>query len=100
MGAFEETVNSYVGRNNVYTTPIKRSVYILSIESDGIIKYAHSYSGNMTVDTIYFADADDDKMSVPYGFRSYKQAEAIYWDWAKRRDDGKKWYFHIEEIEL
>lgn len=98
MGEFERMVDSYINKNT-YVTPIKRSVFHLSIERDGVIKYCHSYTPNITtVDTLYFLDADDDKMSVPYGFRSFKQAEWAFWNWSKLTgQDG--WYFHIEEVQ-
>lgn len=71
--------------------------YIMSIERDGVVKYCHSYSQEIALQTMYWQSADDDKMSVPYVFSSFKFAEALFWNW-KNLTGNKGWHFNIREV--
>lgn len=71
-------------------------VYLLTIHKDGIVKYCHSYSKDISPETIYWMSPDDERMSIPYGFRSFKQAEWMFWQWKKLT--GKTgWRFEVLE---
>ena len=71
-------------------------VYLLTIHKDGIVKYCHSYSKDIAPETIYWMSPDDERMSIPYGFRSFKQAEWMFWQWKKLT--GKTgWRFEVLE---
>lgn len=71
-------------------------VYLLTIQKDGQVKYCHSYSKDIAPETIYWMGADDERMSIPYGFRSFKQAEWMFWQWKKLT--GKTgWRFEVLE---
>lgn len=88
MGEFERLVDGYVRKN---------SKYVLSIHRDGVTKYCCSYTADAQPDTIYWISPDDDRMACPFGFRSYKQAEWMYWQWANRVGQSG-WHFEVEEI--
>lgn len=75
----------------------KPKKYILRIEKDGVVKYCHSYSPEITPQTMYWASADDDRMSIPYPFGSYKFAEYMFWQF-KNGTGQKGWYFTITEV--
>ena len=71
-------------------------VYLLTIHKDGMVKYCHSYSKDISPETIYWMSPDDERMSIPYGFRSFKQAEWMFWQWKKLT--GKTgWRFEVLE---
>lgn len=74
-------------------------VYLLTIRKDGIVKYCHSYSKDIAPETIYWLSPGDERMSVPYGFRSYKQAEWLYHQW-KNLTGNKDWRFDVLERSL
>lgn len=78
-------------------TEYKPKKFILSIKKDGVVKYCHSYSTEITPQTMYWASADDDRMSIPYMFPSFKFAEWMFWQW-KNFTGQKGWYFDIKEV--
>ena len=60
------------------------------------MKYCHSYSPVASPETIYWADERDERMSIPYGFRSFAQAEWFFWQW-KNRTGAEGWRYIITE---
>lgn len=77
----------------------KKLVYTLSIERDGVVKYCYSYSPEISPETIYWDSAENDRMSLPFGFRSHKQAEWLFWQW-KNRSGQEGWHFNIKEVAI
>ena len=71
-------------------------VYLLTIHKDGMVKYCHSYSKDIAPETIYWMSPDDERMSIPYGFRSFKQAEFFFWQW-KKLTGITGWRFEVLE---
>ena len=71
-------------------------VYLLTIQKDGMVKYCHSYSRDIAPETIYWMSPDDERMSIPYGFRSFKQAEWMFWQW-KKLTGNTGWRFEVLE---
>lgn len=71
-------------------------VYLLTIHKDGMVKYCHSYSRDIAPETIYWLSPDDERMSIPYGFRSFKQAEWFFWQW-KKLTGNTGWRFEVLE---
>lgn len=71
-------------------------VYLLTIHKDGMVKYCHSYSKDIAPETIYWMSPDDERMSIPYGFRSFKQAEFFFWQW-KKLTGNTGWRFEVLE---